>query len=419
MFDAFTNGDTDPFGGWDLYNQGLNNLDYLILDDIGSFGNGIGPHVGLNDLDMIVMDDVTWDMNHRHAGGRQPNVRQTPDTDRDDRNKSFALGMDIGGTGIASGLVEVTNPLGGNRIAYRVSTKDPDKSLDPDDAIRYIAYLIEQCVIWLDKRGALLASVGIGAPGQVNINKGQVIYAPNLGWKNVALLDGIKKALAESSIAQKVQYAKFVLANDADVALLGETTAGRAYGRQSVVVLTLGTGIGSGIMCDGKMVMNSELGHMVIDAHGRTCSCGKQGCWEQYVSATGLMRTVRLIASVETSRDNIDYASDSLTIADIFNAFIDNDNVAKHAIDEFKEHLAIGLANIADIFMPEAIIISGGLANYAKYFLPDVADKTERLMMRNPGAGSTDHGMEIMASDLLGDASILGAANAAYYQSVH
>ncbi len=264
---------------------------------------------------------------------------------------AVAAGIDIGGTNTAIGLVD--------RDGQVLATQSlPTRSYpDPGDFVRSVAGMTCALLDRLD-RPAELVGVGIGAPNG-NHYRGTVEFAPNLQWKGVIPLAELFAAELERPV---------YLDNDANAATMGEMIYGAAKGMRDFILITLGTGVGSGIVANGKMIRGhdgfaGELGHTIVLPEGRTCGCGRRGCLETYVSATGVKRTIveRLAKGTEDSSLR-EIAPDRITSKLIYEAAMAGDAVANEAFRETGRILGLALANAVAYTSPEAIFIFGGLA---------------------------------------------------------
>lgn len=217
----------------------------------------------------------------------------------------------------------------------------------------------------LQEKGNLLSDellgIGVGSPGVVDSQSGVVLRWTNFGWNNVPLAETLSK----------LSGVKVVIANDANVAALGESKFGATAQYQSSILLTLGTGIGGGMVFDGKLIegykcAGAELGHITIREGGLLCSCGRKGCYEKYASATALIRQTRH-AMVENLQSVMwELAEGNIERVDARTAFIaarQGDETAKKVIEQYVGYLSEGIADFVNILRPEAIVLGGGVAN--------------------------------------------------------
>lgn len=261
----------------------------------------------------------------------------------------LVAGIDIGGTNTLIGLVDREG-----EVLEQFNIKTPDYPLVED-----FVKAVTDAILNLSKDNYKLMGLGIGAPNG-NYNKGTIELAPNLQWKGIIPLAGMMEEL----IGVKVS-----LTNDANAAALGEMMFGGARGMKNFIVLTLGTGLGSGIVVNGDVVYGhsgfaGEYGHVIMVPGGRDCGCGRQGCLETYVSATGIVRTVQKMLSEKNDSSVLrDLSPSELTSLAISKAASKNDRVALAAFDYTADMLALAIVNIVVVTSPEAIFLFGGLSN--------------------------------------------------------
>lgn len=267
----------------------------------------------------------------------------------------YYLGIDLGGTNIAAGVVDES---------YRLVVKTSRKTHVPCSDEEICEQLACAATETLEKAGLTLDDIpyiGIGSPGTINRDSGIIEYANNLHFKNLPL-----QKLMEDRLHKKT-----VLENDANAAAFGEYKAGALRGAASALAITIGTGIGSGIIIDGKIVAGTnfaggELGHTVIRAGGRLCTCGRHGCWEAYSAATGLIQTTREAMEKDRSSALWNIANGSLGNVDgrtAFQAMRQGDAAGKAVVDAYISDLACGVTNCINIFQPDILCIGGGVSN--------------------------------------------------------
>jgi glucokinase len=263
--------------------------------------------------------------------------------------KDVVAGVDIGGTNTMYGLVDQD----GNIMAEgRLSTPEYPEI---KDFVSVLTATIQQLVSSSDN--VKLRGIGIGAPN-ANYHKGTIELAPNLAWKGIVPL---------TSLVKKKVNLPVVMTNDANAAAMGEMVFGGAKKMKDFIILTLGTGLGSGIVIDGELVYGhtgfaGELGHTIVVPGGRDCGCGRQGCLETYASATGLVRTVLYMLSEMREESSLrGLAPSALTSKKIAAAAGMGDRIAVEAFDYTAEMLAFGIINAVVFSSPEAIFLFGGL----------------------------------------------------------
>lgn len=294
------------------------------------------------------------------------------------------VGIDIGGTDTKIGLIDVNQKL----LATNVIPTNAEEK--PERIIRNIG---EAVLKLLEEQGIPMdqcIGAGVGVPGTVDRKKGIVVYSNNIRWEQVPLV----KLLSEY-LPVPIQ-----MANDADCAVLGETAAGAAKDYQDVVMLTLGTGVGGGIVLDGKIfegrrIGGSELGHMVIVENGEACTCGRRGCLETYVSATAVKRA----AKKKFGR--------ILEPEEIFRLAEENNETAKEIVDEFIHRLGTGIVNIVNIFHPQMLILGGGISEQGEKLLIPIRE----LVKNNCFGGKHAEVPEIEIAALGNKSGMIGAAN--------
>ena len=273
------------------------------------------------------------------------------------------IGIDLGGTNIAVGIVNEEGVILAKKSAPTLAEREYDRIID--DIVKLCNDLCEETGIGIDNIG----SIGIAVPGGVDENKGNIIFTPNIPFSGLS----ISKILSEKFGSKKVG-----VINDANAALLSELRFGAAVGFQDVVMITIGTGIGGAIAIKGNIVsgtngMAGELGHMVIQRDGKKCSCGRHGCFEIYASATALVELTK--HEIEKCRANGENTSMSKTLevnARVpFDAYKEGDPAAKRVIDEYIEGLSCGITSLINIFQPDLFVIGGGVSG-EKQFLIDL-----------------------------------------------
>lgn len=310
---------------------------------------------------------------------------------------AYHLGIDIGGTNIACGIVSEECEI----IARsKVRTNSPR----PYDEI--LADIIRAGELACEEAGitpAQLDSIGMGCPGTCNQDTGVVEYSNNLGFKNAPLRPDVEKHFC----------VRTYLGNDADAAAFGEYCAGSAKGADSAVVITLGTGVGSGIIINGKIYNGSnfaggEIGHTVIVVDGRPCTCGRNGCFEAYSSATGLVTTTREYAAKnpDSLMARLIKQEGRVSARTAYQAMKQGDPVGLEVTEQYVKYLAVGITNVINIFQPDILCIGGGVCNEGDTLLvPLKKAVAEQVYTRNSAKNT-----EIVICSLGNDAGIIGAA---------
>lgn len=281
----------------------------------------------------------------------------------------YSLGIDIGGTNIAAGVVDESfNIVSKSRIKTNSgrSYKDvlKDIALAGEFAVKD-AGLSMNDIKW----------VGMGCPGTCNIDSGLVEYANNLKWENVPLRQFVGDALGIPAYIE----------NDANAAALGEYYAGAAKDTKSAIIITLGTGLGAGIIIDGKIFSGSnyagaEIGHTVINVDGEQCTCGRKGCFETYCSATALVKfTKRAIdKNPDSLMKKIVEKEGKVSGRTAFNAAKAGDKAGKEIVDYFIKNLACGIINTINVFQPDILCIGGGVSNEGDNLLNPLKERVKR-----------------------------------------
>ena len=285
--------------------------------------------------------------------------------------KKVVAGIDVGGTHTKIGFADNE----GNIFSERTLLTRDYKVFD--EFVKAISNTIEQ--MKNNIAGVELAGIGIGAPDG-NYYKGTIEFAPNLPWKeNLQFVDKLKGFYPSIPI---------LLTNDANAAAIGEMVYGGAKGMKNFLVVTLGTGLGSGFVANGEMIYGhdsfaGELGHVIIEKNGRQCACGRKGCLETYVSATGICRTVsELLATTILDSEFRDKEANKIESKDIAKAAEQGDELAKMAFEVTGERLGLALANAVAITSPEAIFLFGGLAKAGDLILKPAQKAMEENMLK-------------------------------------
>ena len=315
-------------------------------------------------------------------------------------NKPYGVGMDMGGTNTVFGIVDARGNVV-SKSAVKTATHS-DVNLYIDDLYAEMSKLIDS-VGGKDK----VKGIGVGAPNG-NYYTGRIEFAPNLPWKG-------QIPFAE------LMSAKFglptALTNDANAAAVGEMTYGAAKGMKHFIMITLGTGVGSGIVIDGKVVYGhdgfaGELGHTTsVRNNGRACGCGKTGCLETYASATGVARTAREMLEFNKEDSLLrNTPIDSITSKDVYEAAVQGDKIAKEIFEFTGKILGEALADFIAFSAPEAIVLFGGLSKAGDLIMDPIVEH-----MNNNVLPLWRDKVKVMFSDLKeADAAILGASALAW-----
>ena len=310
----------------------------------------------------------------------------------------YRLGIDLGGTNIASGVVDENFKIIGSA---KVKTNAPRPAEEiVDDMVKSALEAVKQAGLTIDD----IAVIGVGTPGSVVNDTGVVAYANNLGFYDVPLAEMLEKKLGK----------KVFVENDANAATYGEYIAGAGKGTKNFVAITLGTGVGGGIIIDGNIYSGTnfaggELGHTVIQMDGEACTCGRNGCFEAYASATALIRQtkqamIRFPKSKMWELCNNDIGNASGRTA--FDAARAGDETALDVVSAYERYLSVGIANIVNTFQPDVFCVGGGISNEGEYLIKPVRD----LVKGENYARNMSKNTEIKAATLGNDAGIIGAA---------
>ena len=318
-----------------------------------------------------------------------------------DMEKQFVVGVDVGGQTAKLGVVDAR----GDVLIQTVIRTDSHE--DANIFVSNLADAIKDLIAKSGKEGQI-RGVGVGAPNG-NYYTGEIAFAPNLVWaakKNVPFADMLSEALGGIPVA---------LTNDANAAAVGEMTYGVAKGMKHFIMITLGTGVGSGIVINGEVLYGSdgfagELGHTCAVRHnGRQCGCGKQGCLEAYCSAMGVARTAREWLEM-SDEPSLLRSVDKITSKDVFDAAKEGDVLAKKIFDYTGRILGEKLADFIEFSAPEAIVLFGGLARAKEY----IYEPTLKAMNENVLPLWRDK-VDLLFSQLKeSDAAILGASALAW-----
>ena len=284
--------------------------------------------------------------------------------------KKVVAGIDIGGTFTKLGIVDQKGKVYAETSISTVRHKDIDTYME--QLTRAVRKLLREQESKLE-----LAGIGIGAPNG-NYYRGVIEYAPNLNWKGMIPFVEMFKAHFDIPI---------VLTNDANAAALGEMMYGGARSMTDFIVITLGTGLGSGSVVNGKVVYGhdgfaGEMGHVIVVENGRQCGCGRKGCLETYVSATGIVRTVYELLALSTDDSQLrKFPFEKLTAKDISDAASQADRIAMKAFDVTGRTLGKTLADVVALFSPEAIFLFGGLSNAGDLIFKPVKTYMEKNLL--------------------------------------
>ncbi len=309
----------------------------------------------------------------------------------------YRIGIDLGGTNIVAGVVADDFTI---TATAKCKTRVPRPAEEiVEDMARMAREAAQKAGLSLEN----IAYVGVGSPGTCNAETGLVEYANNLRFEKLPLRDML------SGMLGKPVY----IENDANAAALGEALAGAAKGAQSCVCITLGTGVGGGIIIDGKIYggfnfAGAELGHTVIMVDGELCTCGRLGCWEAYASATALINQTRrsMVNHPQSAMWDIAGDLDRVDGRTAFDGMRAGDAAAKKVVDTYIKYIGTGLVNVINIFQPEVLCIGGGICKEGDTLLRPLQAHIEHERYSR----YSSHQTRLCVATLGNDAGLIGAA---------
>lgn len=313
----------------------------------------------------------------------------------------YYIGIDLGGTNVAVGVVDEE---------YRIISRSKAKTPRPPCVAEEMCALFKTLLLEaLGGAGLTLDDVpyvGVGVPAGIDQKSGVIDFVSNLQMRDWRLQRDLSVALGGKTV---------LVENDANAAAFGEYKAGVLAGAKNALAITLGTGIGGGIIVDGRIYTGSnfmagEVGHTVIDFGGRPCTCGRRGCWERYASATGLICTTREMMQSAAGKDSlmwqlVDRDLEKVNGRTAFDAMRQGDAAGKAVVDLFIEHLGCGIANMINIFQPDVLCIGGGISHEGETLLAPLREYVRRMEYSHNGEKT-----KICKAELGNDAGIIGAA---------
>lgn len=309
----------------------------------------------------------------------------------------YNIGIDLGGTNIKVGVVDEAYGIIG-RANLKTKLPRPAEAI-ADSIAEGVRLACQDAGITPDE----VNSIGIGTPGTTSRESGIVIYAGNLGFRDTPL-----GALLRDRLGKEIY-----VENDANAAAYGEVLNGAAKGYSNVVVITLGTGVGGGIIMDGDIYTGfnncaGELGHIVIEYGGEPCACGRRGCFEAYSSATALIRMTRRAMEQNPSSAlwKIAGALDEVDGKTAFDGMRMGDSAAREVVDTYIAYLGCGLTNIVNIFQPEILLIGGGICKEGA----NLTDPLNDFITRESHRADPERTTKLAIAQLGNDAGIIGAA---------
>ena len=310
----------------------------------------------------------------------------------------YRLGIDLGGTNIVAGVVDEN---------YNIVATAKRKTLTErsnEEIINDMAAAALEAVETAGLKPEDIVSAGVGSPGSIDPDKGIVVYTNNIGFKDVHLGDLLKEKTGID----------FFVDNDANSAAYGEFLAGAGKGTKDFVMITLGTGVGGGVIIDGKIYTGfnyagAELGHTVIQMDGENCSCGRQGCWEAYASATALIRQTK--SAMIRFPDSlmwllVDNDINKVNGITAYDAMRQGDEAGKQVVEKYIYYISVGVTNNINIFQPEVFCIGGGISKEGDNLIAPLNKYYE-----GDNYGRSLKNKTVIKTALLGnDAGIIGAA---------
>ena len=311
----------------------------------------------------------------------------------------YYLGIDLGGTNVAAGVVNSDYKI----VAKASVPTGANNGID--EIIKNITVAAFKAVSNAKLTMDDIESIGIGSPGAIDPVNGVVDFAGNLGFDHTPLA---------KLVGEYIPGKKISIENDANVAAYAEMMAGAAKGSKDSVTITLGTGVGGGMVVNGKIYSGfnnkgGEFGHIVIERDGWECSCGRRGCWEAYASVTGLIKLTKqeMLADKESIMWNIVGGDiDKVNGLTSFDGMRKGDSTASYVVERYLRSVATGLVDVINIIQPEILCIGGGISKEGDYLLKPVKRMVESEMF----AKRSDTYTEIRIAQLGNDAGIIGAA---------
>ncbi len=341
------------------------------------------------------------DMPYSGEQSNEPDTQAYPDPAPFELRRRYIVGVDLGGTNIVCGAM----PEDGSReIATR---SEPTRSTQGAEAVvdriaRMIDTVIAETCAETGAKRADFLGVGIGSPGPLDRARGVVLMTPNLGWQNFPLRDEVIERVGLPAS----------LDNDANCATLGEWWMGAARGSTNVIGITIGTGIGGGLILNGKLFHGTsdvagELGHTTIDSTGRRCKCGNYGCLEAYASGPAIADRAReALAGAEASilTEMVGGDLELITAQTVYDAALGNDDLARAVVRDTARFLGAGIANMLNILNPDTVVVMGGVTQAGDALMDPLRAEVRRRAFR-PAVDACD----IVLGTLPGTAGVVGA----------
>jgi glucokinase len=317
-------------------------------------------------------------------------------------SRVWAVGVDVGGTNVVVGLVRTD---GGGAVALR--SRATASMGGAEGAVAHIATMVDEVIAEglgkADGQRRDVAGLGIGCPGPLDLEAGVVLEPFNLDWRDFPLRERLSEAVDMPAY----------LDNDANCATWGEYWQGAGRGVRSLVGVTLGTGIGGGVILDGRLVHGAsstagEIGHMTIDLEGRPCKCGNRGCLEAYASGPNIAARARegvAMGAVSTLPELAGGDPARITSATVYEAVVEGDAYAREVMEETARILGAGIANIVNVLNPEMVVIVGGVTRAGAYLFEPLRAEVRRRAFR-----MAERVCRIVPGELPDTAGVVGAA---------
>lgn len=317
----------------------------------------------------------------------------------------YYVGIDVGGMSIKGGVVDEAGKI------YNRACFTTELDISPEAVIEkmaaFILDIIKKTNITIDD----IAGIGLGIPGTIDNNI--VRFANNLNWHMVPIVD---------ILADKLKYdkSKIYAENDANAAILGEIYCGVCKDKKNAIMITLGTGVGTGIVSDGRLIVGNgscgaEGGHMVVNPNGELCTCGRKGCYEVYSSATALIRITKkaIEAHPESKLKTIAENYGKVSGRTAFDAFREGDSEGRRIVKDYINYVALGITNLSNLLRPEVVVIGGGISNEGEWFINAIQAEVDKGVY---GGITVNPRVMVVKASLGNDAGIVGAAALAIYK---
>lgn len=307
-------------------------------------------------------------------------------------SEQLIIGVDLGGTNIKGALLDTR----GNIIVKEQTATQANTG--PEIVAGRMSKMISSLEGLALSKGTSLMGIGIGVPGQPDSRLGTVVYAPNLRWRNIPLVEYLRRGTT----------LPIFLENDANLAALGEQWLGAGRGSMNMVMITIGTGIGGGLILNGRLYSGikgtaGEIGHTIIDPNGPMCSCGRRGCLETMTSATAMVRMAK--EAIDLGEVTELSKPENLEARDIVLAAQSGDKIADQIIKTAAYYLGLGLGNVINLFNPEIIVVGGGVSKAGEILFAPL-----RAYARASSLESAAEAVRIVPAELGNDAGCIGAA---------